>query len=53
MTNKNNIKPEKNFSRIRSLERKLDRIIHIMGLIRTVVHPADIVTQSHDPFKYI
>jgi len=37
MSKKKNIKPEENLSRIRSLERRLDRVNHIMELIRTIV----------------
>jgi len=34
---KQNIKSEENLSRIRSLERRLDRVNHIMELIRTII----------------
>jgi len=37
MVKKKKIKPEENLSRIRSLERKLDRVNHIMELIRTII----------------
>ena len=37
MSKKKNIKPEENLSRIKSLERKLDRVNHIMELIRTII----------------
>ena len=37
MSKKKNIKPEENLSRIRSLERSLDRVNHIMELIRTII----------------
>ena len=37
MGKKKNIKPEENLSRIKSLERKLDRVNHIMELIRTII----------------
>jgi len=37
MVKKKKIKPEENLSRIRSLERRLDHVNHIMELIRTVI----------------
>jgi len=37
MSKKKNIKAEENLSRIRSLERRLDRVNHIMELIRTII----------------
>ena len=37
MGQKKKIKPEENLSRIKSLERKLDRVNHIMELIQTVI----------------
>ena len=37
MGKKKKINPEENLSRIRSLERRLDRVNHIMELIRTVI----------------
>ena len=37
MSKKKNIKAEENLSRIRSLEQRLDRVNHIMELIRTVI----------------
>ena len=37
MSKKRNMKPEENLSRIRSLERRLDRVNHIMELIRTII----------------
>jgi len=37
MGQKKKIKPEENLSRIKSLERKLDRVNHIMELIRTII----------------
>ena len=37
MGKKKNIKQEENLFRIRSLERRLDRVNHIMELIRTVI----------------
>ena len=37
MGKKKNIKAEENLSRIRSLERRLDRVNHIMELIRTII----------------
>jgi len=37
MGKKKNIIPEENLSRIRSLERRLDRVNHIMELIRTII----------------
>jgi len=37
MGKKKKINPEENLSRIRSLERRLDRVNHIMELIRTII----------------
>ena len=37
MDKKKKTKPEENLSRIRSLERRLDRVNHIMELIRTII----------------
>ena len=37
MGKKKEINPKENLSRIRSLERRLDRVNHIMELIRTVI----------------
>ena len=37
MEKKEKTKPEENLSRIKSLERRLDRVNHIMELIRTVI----------------
>ena len=37
MGQKKKIKPEENLPRIKSLERKLDRVNHIMELIRTII----------------
>ena len=37
MSKKQNIKSEENLSRIKSLERRLDRVNHIMELIRTII----------------
>ena len=37
MRKKKNIKPEENLFRIKNLERRLDRVNHIMELIRTII----------------
>ena len=37
MGKKKEINPKGNLSRIRSIERRLDRVNHIMELIRTVI----------------
>ena len=37
MGKKKEINPKENLSRIRSLERRLDRVNHIMELIRTII----------------
>ena len=37
MGKKKEINPKENLSRIKSLERKLDRVNHIMELIRTII----------------
>ena len=37
MSKKKKIKADENLSRIKNLERRLDRVNHIMELIRTIV----------------